>query len=322
MTGQRKSCDDGQAENNLLVVLGPTASGKTALGVALARLCGGEIISVDSRQVYRGLDIGAGKDLHEYSEGGQPVPYHLIDIVDLSVEFNVFEYQRRFFEVFEELQRRGAPAVAVGGSGLYLEAVLKSYRMVEVPRNELLRRQLEGQPFGELRRRLQRLRDVHNTTDLDDRDRLVRAIEIAEHAANHDPVPAPHINPLVLGVRWQRSVLRHRIHDRLVARLDEGLIEEVETLHAAGVPWEKLRFLGLEYRYVADFLQGVINNRNDLQQKLGSAICAFAKRQDTWFRRMEKRGTTVHWVEAGEVRRACEVIAVNGGFANLRGRVT
>lgn len=308
--------------NNLLVILGPTASGKTTLGVALARLCGGQILSVDSRQVYRGLDIGSGKDLNEYVEGGDPVPYSLIDIVDLSVEFSVFDFQQRFFEVFEDLQAESTPAIAVGGSGMYLDAVLKAYRMVDVPADEGLRDELSGLSHELLARRLERVRSVHNTTDLTDPERLIRAIEIAEYSSRHEPVPSPRIEALVLGVRWDRAVLRRRIRDRLTARLREGLIEEVEQLHEDGVSWQKLSFLGLEYRYVADFLQGTIRNRNDLKQKLASAICTFAKRQDTWFRRMQRRGTPIHWVEGGEVNLALETIVRRGGFAGISERMT
>ncbi len=305
---------------NLLVILGPTASGKTRLGVALARLTGAEILSVDSRQVYRGLDIGSGKDLEEYVVGGVTIGHHLIDIVDLDVEFNVFEFQRRFFETFERLRERGTPAMAVGGSGLYLEAVLSGRRMVEAPHDDILRRELDGVPMDELRRRLQELRPVHNTTDLEDRDRLIRAIEIAEFEGRNEPEPAPEIDPLVLGVRWDRAVLRRRIRERLTVRLEGGLIEEVEGLRAAGVSWEKLSFLGLEYRFVADYLRGTIRNRNDLKQKLGSAICAFAKRQETWFRRMERRGVEIRWVEGGDPGAAVRMIEAAGGFGAIRGR--
>ena len=233
---------------NLLVVLGPTASGKTRLGVELARELGGEIVSADSRQVYRGLDIGAGKDLDEYSSGGSPVAYHLIDIVDLDSEFSVFEYQQRFFSVFEDLLARGATPIVVGGSGLYLEAVLNGYRMIDVPADPVLRADLAPLSQEALVDRLQALRRVHNTTDLEDRDRLVRAIEIAQYSAQHEPEPGPEIRPVVLGVRWDRQVLRRRIRERLGARLEEGLIDEVQNLHDGGVPWEKLSFLGLEYR--------------------------------------------------------------------------
>lgn len=303
--------------NNLLLILGPTASGKTRLGVELARECGAEILSVDSRQVYRGLDIGSGKDLEEYVVGGTRVPHHLIDIVDLDFEFNVFDFQKRFFETFESLQHGGTPAIAVGGSGLYLEAVLNKHRMVDVPPDAALRSELESLPLEELGRRLEKLRQVHNTTDSEDKERLIRAIEIAEYTARHDPEPSPEIDALVLGVRWERAVLRRRIRDRLIARLNGGLVEEVEHLHSCGVSWEKLSFLGLEYRFVSDYLQGTIRNGNDLKQKLGSAICAFAKRQETWFRRMQRRGVSIHWVEKGDVSQARRIIEENGGFSDI-----
>jgi len=302
---------------NLLVILGPTASGKTRLGVDLARACGAEILSVDSRQVYRGLDIGSGKDLEEYVVGGRTVPYHLIDIVDLDIEFSVFDFQRRFFETFESLQKRGTPAIGVGGSGLYLEAVLKRYRMVDVPPDQLLRSELGNTPIEDLRLRLKALRPTHNTTDLEDVDRLIRAIEIAEYSSRHEPEPAPAIDALVLGVRWDRKILRRRIRARLGARLEAGLIEEVEALHSNGVPWEKLSFLGLEYRFVSQFLRGEIRNRNDLEQKLASAICAFAKRQETWFRRMQRQGVAIHWVEEGATSEALQAIERRGGFPGL-----
>jgi len=294
------------------MVLGPTASGKTRLGVELARELGGEIVSADSRQVYRCLDIGAGKDLEEYAVGGPPIPYHLIDIVDLDVEFSVFDFQKRFFEVFDELEARGTPPIVVGGSGLYLESILSESRMGEVPEDAALRADLEGETTERLIERLRGLRTVHNRTDLEDRGRLVRAIEIAEHSANHKPEPSPKITALVLGIRWDRRVLRDRIGKRLAERMREGLIDEVQALHDAGVSWEKLEYLGLEYRFVSDFLRGVIKNENDLRQKLASAISAFAKRQDTWFRRMERKGTAIHWIEGGDLELARRVLAVHG----------
>jgi len=304
--------------NNLLMILGPTASGKTRLGVDLAREFSGEIVSADSRQVYRGLDIGAGKDLDEYSSGGTPVTYHLIDIVDLDFEFSVFEYQKRFFRVFEDLLKRRVPAFVVGGSGLYLEAVLSGYRMVKVPPDPSLRAELESLSDQALVHRLHALRSVHNTTDLLDRERLVRAIEIAQHSAQHQPEPGPEVHPVVLGVRWDRQELRERIRHRLEIRLEQGLIDEVQNLHDNGVPWEKLKFLGLEYRFVSDYLRGRIKNKNDLKQKLAAAICAFAKRQETWFRRMQKKETKIHWVGRGDLDQARQIIANCGGLANGR----
>jgi tRNA dimethylallyltransferase len=281
--------------NNLLVILGSTASGKTRLGVGTARALDGEIISADSRQVYRGMDLGTGKDLGEYGE----IPHHLIDIVDPGYEFNVFEFQRRFFEAFADISDRNRLPMLVGGTGLYLDAVLKGFRMVEVPENPELRRQLAELSFEQLAARLAALRpQQHNTTDTLERERLERAIEIAEGeiAVSSQLPPLPQLRPLVFGVQWDRSVLRRRITARLKERLDKGMIEEVERLHLEGVPYETLEFYGLEYRFVAQFLMGELS-RNDMFQKLNSAIHQFAKRQDTWFRRMQRQGTIIHWVE-------------------------
>jgi tRNA dimethylallyltransferase len=284
---------------NLLVILGPTASGKTRLGVAAARLLGGEIVSADSRQVFRRMDLGTGKDLAEYGE----VPCHLIDILEPGSEFNVFAFQRRFFEAFAEIGARGRLPVLVGGTGLYLDAILKGYRLVEVPENPALRAELDGLSPQELAERLQRLRPKqHNTTDLTDRERLVRAIEIAEGeaAAGAKLPPLPELRPAVFGLRWERAELRRRITARLKERLAQGLIEEVARLHAGGVSWERLEFYGLEYRFVARHLKGELS-RDDMFQQLESAIHDFAKRQETWFRRMERQGIEIHWLEgAGE----------------------
>jgi len=298
---------------NLLVILGPTASGKTRLGVAAARLLGGEIISADSRQVFRGMDIGTGKDLAEYGE----VPYHLIDILEPGSEFNVFAFQQSFFDVFAEIGARGHLPVLVGGTGLYLDAVLKGYRLVEVPENPVLRVELANFSLQELSERLQRLRpQQHNTTDLLDHDRLIRAIEIAEGetAAGEKLPPLPELRPVVFGLRWERAELRRRISVRLRERLDQGLIEEVALLHSSGVAWERLEFYGLEYRFVARHLKGELG-RNDMVQKLESAIHDFAKRQETWFRRMERQGIEIHWLEgAGEpLGKMLEIIRTQDG---------
>jgi tRNA dimethylallyltransferase len=278
---------------NLVVVLGPTASGKTRLGVGLARLLSGEIISADSRQVYRGMDIGTGKDLAEYGE----VPFHLIDIVEPGHEFNLFEFQRAFLEAYTDIGRRNRLPILVGGTGLYLEAALKGYRLVEVPRNSSLRDELADLPLDLLADRLKHAVDrLHNTTDLLDRDRLLRAIEIAEYEKGHAPEPLPEIRTLVFGVRWDRTALRQRITARLGERLEQGMVEEVVRLHDSGIPWETLEFYGLEYRFIARHLKGELN-RNDMFQKLNSAIHDFAKRQETWFRRMEKNGIVIHWLD-------------------------
>lgn len=292
---------------NILVILGPTASGKTGLAVEAARNLGGEIISADSRQVYRGLDIGSGKDLGEYGE----TPYHLIDIVDPGYEFSLFNYLKRFSITFEDISSRGKLPILAGGTGLYLDAVLRGYEMVEAEENPQLRKELELLPINELRTRLEKIRpQQHNTTDLDDRHRLIRAIEIAEAQAyaEKEPLSLPQLSARIFGIHWPREILRQRITRRLKERLELGMIEEVENLHANGVSWETLDFYGLEYRYVSQYLQGQLN-RNDLFQKLNSAIHKFAKRQDTWFRRMEKNGVDIHWLEGSETP-AAELLAV------------
>jgi tRNA dimethylallyltransferase len=281
------------ANFNLLVILGPTASGKTRLGVGLARSLSGEIVSADSRQVYRGMDIGTGKDLAEYGE----VPHHLIDIMEPGAEFNVFLFQRRFFETFAEIRARRRLPVLVGGTGMYLEAVLKGYRLVEVPEDPTLRSELAACSMEALAERLwQTSSRLHNTTDLLDRERLVRAIEIAACEQSQEPEPIPEVLPLVLGVRWERARLRERITTRLKERLGHGLLEEVAGLHATGIPWKTLEFYGLEYRFIARHLKGELT-ANDMFQKLNSAIHDFAKRQETWFRRMERNGTVIHWLD-------------------------
>jgi len=292
-----------------LLVLGPTASGKTALGVALARLLGGEVISADSRQVYKGLDIGSGKDLQEYELGGAPVAHHLIDHVEVKREYNVFQYQRDFHAAFAAIRSRGRMPVIVGGTGLYIEAILSETLMVPVPENPALREQMASMSEALLQAKLAQLKpDMHNTTDLLERERLERAIEIAVYLETATPEPAPAIRPLILGVEWNRKALRQRIAHRLRSRMEAGLVEEVEDLLAQGVPWQRLEQLGLEYRHVARYLRGKINSENDLYQKLSGEIGRFAKRQETWFRRMERNGTVIHWIPEGRLETAMAVI--------------
>ena len=297
---------------NLLVILGPTASGKTRLAVALAKIMGSEIISADSRQVFRGMDIGSGKDLNEY----KGVPYHLIDILDAGEEFSVFGFQQRFFQVFEQMACRGVVPVLCGGSALYLDAVLRNYRMVEVPPDEGLRKQLSSLSDTALGQMLRSLRPgQHNLTDLLDRQRTIRAIEIARAGlvdAKQGSVP-PVVNPLVIGIRLERELVRQRITDRLLQRLDHGLIEEVQGLHNSGIPWDRLDYYGLEYRYVGAFLRGELS-RNDMQQKLNSAIHNFAKRQANWFRRMESQGIIIYWVNGAEdpLEESLEIVRAAG----------
>ncbi|HEY3308300.1 MAG TPA: tRNA (adenosine(37)-N6)-dimethylallyltransferase MiaA [Desulfuromonadaceae bacterium] len=293
---------------NLLTILGPTASGKTCLAVALASELGGEIISADSRQVFRGMDIGTGKDLHEYGQ----VPYHLIDILDAGREFSLFTFQRLFIKAFEEITARQRLPILCGGTGLYLDAILRRYRLVEVPENQLLRAEMAEKRDLELAALLQELRpSQHNTTDLLDRERTIRAIEIARHELESvsEVEPLPDIRPLVIGIRWERPELRRRITERLRQRLDQGMVEEVRRLHDSGISWERLDYYGLEYRFGGAFLRGEIT-ANDMFQKLNSAIHDFAKRQETWFRRMEKKGVVIRWVNgAGDPQaEALEII--------------
>ncbi|MCA9415382.1 MAG: tRNA (adenosine(37)-N6)-dimethylallyltransferase MiaA [Candidatus Omnitrophica bacterium] len=297
-------------ETNCLTVLGPTASGKTSLAVRLAEHLNGVILSVDSRQVYRGLDIGSGKDLSEYvGQAGRPIPYRLIDIVDLDQEYSVFDFQTDFYRVFEETLRERRLPIAVGGTGLYLEAVLEGYEMVKVSCDRALREQLESLSTEELESRLREAKgSLHNTTDLSSRERMIRAIEIAEAEGEPMVQRAPAICPFIFGVEWERSMLRQRIGDRLKQRLEMGLINEVRGLRKQGASWERLVSLGLEYRFVSEFLQDRIKTENDLFQKLHSAINQFAKRQMTWFRRMERKGILIHWIPEGDWKRAIELL--------------
>jgi tRNA dimethylallyltransferase len=280
---------------NLLAILGTTASGKTSLAVQMARQLNGEIISADSRQVYRGLDIGSGKDLHEYQE----IPYHLIDIVDPGYEFSVFDFQQHFIDAFSEINSRNKLAIMAGGSALYVDAILKGYRLVAVAENKVLREELADLDQQALAERLLILKpNQHNTTDLLERSRLIRAIEIAqgEQESSKALPPFPKITPYIMAIKWQREVIRQRITKRLMQRFEQGLIEEVEQLHAQGVSWQTLNFYGLEYRFIAQFLQGQLN-RNDMVQKLNAAIHQFAKKQDTWLRRLERNGFNINYLD-------------------------
>ena len=296
---------------DMLAILGPTASGKTRLAVALAQELGGEIISADSRQVFRGMDIGSGKDLHEYGQ----VPYHLINILDAGGEFSVFDFQRRFLNAFAEITSRRVVPILCGGSGMYLDAALRGYRMVEVPPNDSLRAELATKTDGELVDELWRLKpDQHNSTDLLNRERTVRAIEIARGELDNGSggETLPRLQSSVIGIHWEREALRLRITNRLRERLDNGMIEEVERLHADGVEWGRLDYYGLEYRYVGAYLRGDMN-RNDMFQRLNSAIHDFAKRQGNWFRRMERHGVAINWIEGNGDQLAQALEIIRGG---------
>lgn len=285
---------------NLLCVIGPTACGKTALAVRLAAEFGGEVISADSRQVYRGMDIGTGKDIEEYVWQGKPVPYHLIDVVAAGSKYNVFEYQKDFVRVWEDCRRRAVFPVLCGGSGLYVEAVLKAYKLLAVPVNEALRETLKGKNIEELAQILSTYRKLHNVTDVDTVKRAVRAIEIEEYYRTHpqEECGFPELRPLIVGVEVDREVRRRRITERLHARLKNGMVEEVEKLLAGGIAPEDLIYYGLEYKYITLYLTGKTDYET-MVERLNVAIHQFAKRQMTWFRKMERDGMQIRWIDGG-----------------------
>ncbi|MCB8994399.1 MAG: tRNA (adenosine(37)-N6)-dimethylallyltransferase MiaA [Bacteroidales bacterium] len=284
---------------NLISVIGPTASGKTSFAVNLANLLGGEIISADSRQVYRGMDIGTGKDYSAYRIGDTTIPYHLIDILDAGEEYNVYRYQEDFFKSYEDISQRGKIPVLCGGTGLYIEAVLKGYSLLNVPLNEDLRKELESQKDEDLVSRLKSYKNPHNTTDTIIRKRLIRAIEIEEYMLNHgmNTDKFPDLKPVLFGLDIDRESRRANITIRLEERLKEGMIEEAERLIKSGVTPEMLEFYGLEYKYLSRYLSGLISY-NEMFSSLNTAIHQFAKRQMTWFRKMEREGFQIHWIDA------------------------
>ena len=287
----------------MITILGPTASGKTAIAARLARDIGGEILSADSRQVYRGMDIGTGKDLADYTVDGHPVPYHLIDIADAGTKYNLFQYQQDFRTAYEDIVRRGATPILCGGTGLYIEAVVKGYALSPVPQNPVLRQQLEGKTLDELTNMLRGLKRqsgsaMHNTTDVDSCQRAVRAIEIEtynlEHATELRQMPA--IDTTIIGVSVDRDVRRRKITDRLDRRLKEGMVDEIRGLLDRGINPDDLTYYGLEYKYVTEYVTGRLGY-GEMRRQLEIAIHQFAKRQMTWFRGMERRGLTIHWVD-------------------------
>lgn len=285
-------------KKNLIVILGPTASGKTSLAAHLAADFHGEIISADSRQVYRGMDIGTGKDLSEFQRDGKNLPYHLIDVIDPREEFSVYEFQRRFHLIFAQLNERQTPAVLVGGTGLYLESVLTGYALPPVKPDLRLRKELEEKSSTELRRVLLSMKpDLHNKTDLEDKDRMIRRIEIEKARQNppHQRERVPVLNAGIFGLHWERDALRMRIAERLRQRIKNGMVDEVSLLHGSGLSWERLDSFGLEYRFISRYLQNVIT-REEMISKLQIAIGQFAKRQMTWFRRMERKGVHIEWI--------------------------
>lgn len=286
---------------NLIVILGPTACGKTTFAAHLAKKMGNaEIISADSRQVYRGMSIGTGKDLVDYVVDGDPIPYHLIDICDAGEKYNVYRYQNDFFEAFEDITSRGKMPIMCGGTGLYIESVLKGYRMINVPPDYELRSRLENKSLSELEEILKGYRELHNTTDTDTCQRAIRAIEIEEYYKNHGEIedtPLPELRPLVIGLDIERNARRDKISSRLEARVKEGMIAEIKSLLDSGVKAEDLIYYGLEYKFVTQHVIGELSFEEMIEQ-LEIAIHQFAKRQMTWFRGMEKRGTHIEWIDA------------------------
>lgn len=284
---------------DLITILGPTASGKTPLAAALAARLRTEIISGDSRQVYRRMDLGTGKDLADYVVDGYRVPYHLIDIAEPGYKYNVFEFQRDFLKAYEDMRSQGLLPVLCGGTGMYLESVLKGYRLLPVPENPELREKLAGKSLEELTAILASYKKLHNTTDVDTAKRAIRAIEIEEYYL-HQPVEArefPDIRSLIIGVDIDRDLRREKISRRLKQRLDEGMVDEVRALIDGGIHPDDLIYYGLEYKYLTLYVTGQMTY-DEMYHQLEIAIHQFAKRQMTWFRGMERRGFTIHWIDA------------------------
>lgn len=292
----------------MITILGPTASGKTPVAARLAMEIGGEVISADSRQVYRRMDIGTGKDLEDYMvsqrDGSFVIPYHLIDIQEPGTKYNLFEYQQDFFDAYQDIRGRGKVPILCGGTGLYIEAVLKGYHLSPVPQNQELRNRLEGKTLAELTQMLTELKqktgsNMHNTTDVDSCQRAIRAIEIETYNIEH-PTPRrelPPVDSIIIGIDIDRELRREKITRRLKARLDEGMVDEVKALLEEGISPEDLIYYGLEYKFVTEYLMGQ-TSYDEMFTRLEIAIHQFAKRQMTWFRGMERRGFRIHWIDA------------------------
>jgi len=288
----------------LLVILGPTASGKTSIAAHWAHRNQGEIISADSRQVYRGMTIGTGKDYSDYHlnsptlVGGWAIPYHCIDIADPGDEYNVYQYQKDFLQAYNDILQRGKQPVLCGGSGMYIEAAINGYRLIQTPVNHELRKELENKTDGELAKILESLKAMHNHSDTDTRKRAIRAIEIAMYQAGNtqEDIHYPDIRPVFVGVKFDRESRRQRITQRLRQRIDDGMIEEARSLLEKGLSFQQLEYYGLEYKFLAKHLSGELTCEQ-MFERLNTAIHQFAKRQMTWFRRMERNGATILWLD-------------------------
>jgi len=286
---------------DLIVITGSTATGKTRLAAELADKMQAEVISADSRQVYKGMDIGTGKDLNEYTVDGRIIPLHMVDMVEPEHEYNVFEYQEDFLKAFEHIRKRNKQAIMCGGTGMYIEAALAKYRLLKVPINNPLRKQLDDLTIEELVSKLSTLKKLHNTTDITERKRLIRAIEIEEYNSTqiNQTFSYPKFTYIIFGVTSPREIIRQRITNRLIARLKEGMVNEVEQLLKKGIKPEQLIFYGLEYKYVSQYVIGELDY-DQMFDRLNTAIHQFSKRQMTWFRRMERNGFKINWID-GEI---------------------
>ncbi len=297
---------DNMQNHKMITILGPTASGKTSVAAALALRTGGEIISADSRQVYRRMDIGTGKDLADYTIGDVHIPYHLIDIAEPGTKYNLFQYQQDFHTAYDDIRSRGKLPILCGGTGLYIEAVLGGYSLSPVPQNQQLRESLEGKSLDELTQMLVELKqkngsNMHNRTDVDTAQRAIRAIEIETYNLEN-PTPErlmPPVDSLVIGINIDRELRREKITRRLKARLDEGMCDEIRSLIDGGVNSDDLIYYGLEYKFVTEYVVGR-TSYDEMFRQLEIAIHQFAKRQMTWFRGMERRGYTIHWIDAAQ----------------------
>ncbi|MBN1157741.1 MAG: tRNA (adenosine(37)-N6)-dimethylallyltransferase MiaA [Bacteroidales bacterium] len=311
---------------DLIAVAGPTAGGKTAFAAHLADVLDGEIISADSRQVYRKMDIGTGKDTQDYRVNDRLIPCHLIDIAEPGERYNLFEYQRDFFTVWKDIRSREKVPVLCGGSGLYIAAVTRSYKLLHVPVNTSLRKELEQKPQHELADMLHSMKKLHNKTDVDTRAHAIRAIEI-EVFRNANPDLSdtmPVLNTLFIGIRFERAEERRRITERLYKRLEQGLVNEVRSLLHNGLAPEDLMYYGLEYKYVTMYLSGRITY-DDMVSRLNTAIHQFAKRQMTWFRKMEREGTVIHWIDGSlsmeeKLERAIRFFHQGYGASRIQGQ--
>lgn len=288
----------------MITILGPTASGKTDLAAHVAAVMGGEIISADSRQVYRNMDIGTGKDIDDYVVDGKQIPYHLIDIADAGTKYNLFRYQQDFMDAYNNIIGRGVQPILCGGTGLYIEAVLKGYALSPVPQNQKLRDELEGRSLEELTAMLKELKaktgsNMHNRSDVDTAQRAIRAIEIETYnfENNLGQRSMPAVDSLIVGVDIDRELRREKITRRLKHRLDTGMVDEIKSIIASGVSPDDLIYYGLEYKYVTEYVVGKLTF-DEMFRQLEIAIHQFAKRQMTWFRGMERRGFDIHWIDA------------------------